>query len=545
MTDSFSKIPYIELIGDPEENFYQLGLKDREEHFLVLDHMKGLVKTPWPILNKSFEEASKLVLKHALSVKNPFQSQFKAYCEGLGEPFQQIAYALLIPEIVSGMSKWVPGIPHNLLGCSSFFYQDADSKGPIHGRVLDFPLMGSYDINERAIHYKFKNFPEVFSYGTLGMPYPSITAMNSYGVTLALHQKFTNVLNHKGTPIFELAQKLIMECSNPSEVKEIIKKYPSITTWGIYMSFKSGEVLAIDVMGEDHYINEHQLEEGKVLYFCNKLEDKSMKQDNYLPHGIDNYNSMRTEIANKKIKKFEKQKNKSSLSFLKLISTPLEQKKVKPKKWNADCLTPSSIQICTLNPTLGESLYVSGDAPKFYRGSSDHFSDLWDGPIHELKKSKTGSSDLIFQKANKELMAAQIAHDKSNSHDIYHYLQMASSRMRGRPEEKIIHFFFLSFQYMYEENKKLRAHLLEEFVELTDSLPEYLNDHVILFIQRLEIILNQNITVFEKDIKNAQLKKVYKFESNLPRWLIHKTTSTLMNPRVDLLDIIYAHVTAH
>ena len=87
-----------------------------------------------------------------------------------------------------------------------------------------------------------------------------------------------------------------------------------------------------------------------------------------------------------------------------------------------------------------------------------------------------------------------------------------------------------------------RWHLLKEFKEMRDQLPEYLNDHCLLFIARMEKAAKDRISISVDDIKNDHLKKTFEFEMKIHRWFLHKTTATLMNPRLDILDIIYTHV---
>ena len=177
----------ITLIGDIEENFYQLGLKDKEKGKLVHHDVKMMLRTPWRPVNTLIQEVGKSVIKNSLLKKSGNFKQLKSYAEGLGIPLEECAYTMLIPELVSCMSKWAPGLMKGNLGCSSFMMRNEVNQ-VVHGRILDFPLQGSYDVYERAIIYDVKGMPKTLGFGSVGIPYPSITLMTEDGMTLALHQ---------------------------------------------------------------------------------------------------------------------------------------------------------------------------------------------------------------------------------------------------------------------------------------------------------------------------------------------------------------------
>jgi len=260
----------ITLIGDIDENFYQLGLKDRELGKLVHRDVKSMLRTPWQPANKLIEEIGKAVLKNSLLKKTDNYAHLKSYAEGMGISLEECAYVMLVPELVSSMSKWAPGFIKGNLGCSSFMTRNSDGQ-VTHGRILDFPLQGTYDIHERAIVYDLNGMPKTLGFGSVGIPYPSITLMTEDGITLALHQKFTNIFNPKGMSIFEYILKLIKKANDKKSVIDFINQHQTITTWCLYMTFKNGDVIACDLSGEQPFINELQIPDTGILYFCNHL----------------------------------------------------------------------------------------------------------------------------------------------------------------------------------------------------------------------------------------------------------------------------------
>ncbi len=536
----------LSLIGDIDENFYQLGLMDREGAKDVHRDVKLMLATPWKPVNKVIEEVSKVVLKNSLLKKTDYYNHLRAYSEGLGISLEEGAYTMLVPEIVSCMSKWAPGFIKGNLGCSSFFMRNEKSE-IVHGRILDFPLQGSYDLKERGILYDLKGMPKTFGFGSAGIPYPSITLMTE-DLTLSLHQKFTNVFNKDGVSIFELIFDLVKNANDKKSVLEYLKTHESITTWCLYMSFKNGDVLGVDVMGKEFYATELTVPDTGVLYFCNHLENKSINQEDLVPTGFHQYNLMREEIAAKKIKNFLGKKEQNEFELIKMMATPYEQKLKHPghyENYLMDNITPSSLTVMTMNPTASHSYYIGGEAPKVYRDNVLLLSDVFHNPtqkeIKGKKNQKTASEDYYL--GMKALMKAQKGFDIHDPQIIYHNLQLASDHLENYPEKCLADFYFLIAQYIYETHSKILINLLSDFKKMEGHLPQTLNDHCLLFIGRLERILGAAYTLEEDKIRHPKLRAIFNTELKIPKAIFHVTTKGMIVPRIDILDVIYAYTT--
>ena len=531
------------LIGDMDENFYQLGLKDRESGKLVHNDVKRMLATSIKTVDKVIEETAKQIIKNALLRKTNQNTHLNAYAEGLGLPLEDVFFVMLVPEIVSAMSKWAPGLAKGSLGCSSYMMRN-ENQSVVHGRILDFPLQGSFDKHERAILYDLNGMPKTLGFGAAGIPYPSITLMTEDGMTLALHQKFTNIINKDGQSIFELIINLLKNANDKKSVLEFLKMNQSFTTWCLYMSFKNGDILAVDIMGDSIYANEYTLEENQILYFNNHLEDKTINQENFLPLGFNQFNLMREELAHKKISHFLKRKKRTDEDLIKMISTPYEQsfKHHNYSHYNLDPLTPSSLQIVTMNPTESKALFIKGDAPKVYRNNLIEIQNTFNDPKLEkiLDKKYSPLHENLYQGLH-ALMEAQIGFDQRDSQKVYHHLQFAIDHFDNHIEEGMAKFYFLVAQYMYETHEKVLSNILHDFRLLEGKLPQALNDHCLLFIGRLEKILNLHPSVEEDCIKHPKVREIFQRESRIPRMVFHLTTKMMMVPRIDLMDIIYIH----
>lgn len=533
----------ITLIGDIDENFYQLGLKDREAGKLVHHDVKMMLRTPWKPANLIIQEIGKAVIKNSLLKKSGNFDELKSYAEGIGLPLEECAYTMLIPELVSSMSKWAPGFMKGNLGCSSFMMRNELGQ-VVHGRILDFPLQGSFDVHERAISYDLNGMPKTLGFGSVGIPYPSITLMTEDGITLALHQKFTNVFNPQGMSIFEYIFKMIKAANDKKSIMEFIKAHQTITTWCLYITFKDGDVLACDLSGDKPFINELQVPDTGILYFCNHLEDKSINQRQFLPLGFDQYNLMREEIATQKIVNMmsKKKSQPTSVELMHMMTTPLDQKILNNdlKNYKLDNITLSSLSVMTMNPTAQSALFMGGSAPKVYKDEIIEITNAFERAQQEpLKTKKMPSFDQDYHEGLHAMMEAQKGFDAHNSNQIYHNLQMAIDHLEKYPEKKIAEFYFLIAQYLYESHTQVLANLLNEFKKFEDKLPPYLNDHCLLFIGRLERILKMPPSMEEDKIETKKLRDLYQKELKIPRPIFHLTNKGMIVPRIDILDIIY------
>lgn len=532
------------LIGDADENFYQLGLMDRDKAKDVHRDVKLMLNTPWKPINIAIEEVAKVVIKNTLLKRSEYCGQLKSYAEGLGVTFEEAAYTMLIPEIVSCMTKWAPGLIKGSLGCSSFFMRNEKNE-VVHGRILDFPLQGSYDLNERAILYDLKGMPKTLGFGAIGIPYPSITLMTEDGMTLALHQKFNNVFNKDGISIFSLIFDLLKNANDKASVLEYLRSHESITTWCLYMTFKNGDALAVDIMGKEIYANELIIPEDGVLYFCNHLENKNINQMEMLPTGFHQYNLMREEVANKKIANFLSKKQKTDSDLIRMMTTPLDQK-IKTtghyEHYKMDTMTPSSLTVMTMNPTSSQCLYIGGEAPKLFRDNIIQIDNCFKNVTQKeikIKKAKSVSED--YYEGIKSLMEAQKGFDLYDPQMVYHGLQFAIDHLENYPEHIVAKFYFLVAQYMFETHPKVLVTLLHDFKELEGKCPPNLNDHCLLFIGRLERILKSSRTMEEDKISHPKLRDIYNLELKIPRAIFHLTTKGMIVPRIDIMDFIYLY----
>lgn len=533
MTSS-KQIPVIDLVGDIDENFYQLGMKDAEAAKLALKHTESLIKTPWQNMDAGIRFLAKNLLFSSDKWKGRFSPWIKSYAEGLEQPVERVMLACLIPELTACLNKWLPSLPKTLLGCSSLFYRDEESR-PIHVRTLDFPLGTTFDKNERLLRTNFTNQPIITSYGSAGFPYPSLTACTSEGISFALHQKFNDVFDPEGTPIFELVQDMLIRCGDVKTVLGYLRKSRSLTTWSFHMSFKDGQVLEADISGDQLHYELYQLEDD-YLYFNNDLIKPKSTQNQITPLNFKNYNLWRKESAERKIAQIKKKEKSSIVDVLKVWTT-LEKRKA----MGLDVLTPSSLHVCAMNPTQGEFHSVLGSTPKTWRGQVQKDEMLWSPARSKSiivgKERPTADLDRAWH----HLLCAQAAFDLEDNHQLHHHLQMALRRCKDTYMQDITKLYLTCFAYLHERHPRALAQLLNDVQELAPKLHRSLRDHAWLLISRIERELKLPPSIVVAQFHNPKLGKVLEIENSLPNIGFALIVRNLIHPRIDLLDFIYTH----
>ena len=257
---------HIHLFGDPEENFYILGKRDKSSFEGIYQQISMLCARN-QIMAKVLKLTTEFNTHLSRKPDTLYQKYLSAYSEGMERPKNDLAFALLLPEIVASFNKWTPQLLGAVPGCSSLFVKHPETASYIHGRILDYALSGPFEKSERTILYEFNKQQKIFSYSTVGMPFPSLSSFNESGLSLALHYKHGKHFDLDGTSIFEITYDIISKCDNIREAIKLIKKQKSISYWGLYLADKNGEVASIDIKGHEVFQEKFDLNDHKYLYF--------------------------------------------------------------------------------------------------------------------------------------------------------------------------------------------------------------------------------------------------------------------------------------
>lgn len=526
--------PLSRLIGDPEENYYQLGLKDRALNSPIFHHMDAQFLTSDRRINQLIKTFTSAAIYPYLKSEGEFKGWIRAYSEGIQEPLGHLAQTLFLPDLISAISG-IKQLPLSLLGCSSIFCLNEDGQ-PMHARLLDFPLWGSYDRFERGLVYQFKNYPQLFSMQSIGVPFPGVTAMNDEGMTLAIHQKFSPEIDLKGLPIMELATMLLMNCHDKKSVLKFLKTHKPFTNWGLYLSFKSGDVLEIDVGPKGLVKNEYQLKEDSFLSFTN-VPLKS-GHDHCLPWSMKWSNEQRSLSHQKRANEWPKKK-KTEANFLKLMGKNM----IRPSKnWGKiiwDGTAPNTVTNCVLNAQKGHCENLPGMGPKVFRGKTTALKNLWLDPKED---KEVILKDLTpYQEGMRHLIQSQTFWDCGDTHSAYHHVQMAHDKWQDFPQKHFCTFFLLCFQTLHETHGLVLQDILEKWQQLCPLLPTYHQDHCKMMIWRIKRHLRPGRKIQLPQLQHEELTRVLEKELNVHGLISKYGLRVLVKPRMDILDIIYLH----
>jgi|LULL01.1.fsa_nt_gb predicted choloylglycine hydrolase len=530
---------HIHLLGDPQENFYILGKKDKYSYAQMYQQSSMLCARS-PNMAKIIKITTELS-RQLLVKRQPHNiNELKAYAEGLERSLNDVLFALLLPEIVASFNKWVPPLISIIPGCSSLFTHNSSTQEIVHTRILDYALSGPFEKYERSVFYDFNDRYKTFAYSTTGMPFPALSAMNEKGLSLALHYKHGKFFDLEGNSIFLIANQIMNQCSNIREAIKLVKKTKSISYWGLYLCDQNAEVASIDIQGNEVFQEKFDLTDHNYLYFNNRPLLKQNELESIQPYGnIHQCQMRRTEVKNQFHGFHSQTSDDLMMDTIKILGKQKKSKNKTAKNWNLSALTPSSIQLCSFELSKKSSLFVCGNTPKYFEGHYVHFAKIFqDFQMHEhTKKTKRKSNYIIGQR---KLATYQSLLDLGNITEAYHEIQMAIEYLSNYSEVYIAKFFFLITQYIYETDKRELTYLHQQLDALKDKLPSYLEDHRILFLMRLERLIGQKVNSQIDKIQHDKLKQLYRHEIKLNAIAL-KALRSLIFPRIEIVDIIYAY----
>ena len=365
------------------------------------------------------------------------------------------------------------------------------------------------------------------------MPFPSLTGFNESGLSVALHYKHGNYFNFEGESIFFITQEVLQKCSDIRSAIKLLRTKSSMSYWGIILGDKNGEVASVDLHGSDYYQEKFDLSDHDYLYFNNRPLLHKKPMEHLQPYGNPRHCQTRRENALKLLKKEKEFDALSGLRVLGQISASQNS-----KSHNLGPLTPSSIQLVSMQPSRAEALFIDGPAPKFFNGQYSHLKDVFKN--FKIESIKTRKKLNLVHEHYRRWTRYQTSIDLGNISQAYHEIQMSLIEMKDTPDESISRFYFLVTQYIFENDKRDYTYLLQEFESLENKLPDYLNDHRQLFILRLTKLLGLNTDQIKTKIKHPKLKELYGREKNLNQIAL-RGFKKLIFPRIDIFDIIYAY----
>lgn len=512
------KTKIIPLIGDPKENLYQLGLREREAFLRLEKRVNSLLSTN-PLLRFGqdiFSRAKLLLKKKETSF---FQECLISYAEGLGiEPVRYFSF-LMTFETAAHYGHLFPELKGLLPGCTSVLSLD---KGDIcHTRLLDFPLHEIFEDSPGLYYWKPENQEGILTYSCAGMAPLFLQGIHGSGVSLAVHHKPAKTFHQEGQSIFEIVFEAMFEGKDLQDLKKEFRRRVSFSKWSIILLEKTGSVLALDIDGPSQDAETYLLHESSPLIFTNiPLQKEKNEFQHYIKLCEDRQNWTREKLSRGK-----------NLHMLDLL-TDIKDQKI--KDWKHPAATLSTVAAYQVNLSRGlldvkEGAYALTASDPILRFSLDTSSEP-----HLLKPQQP---ETTLEKSWKRVSRAQAMFDQGQYDLAYHELQMARAQIGNSVWERILEFYECVWDFKFISNQKELALVYKRVRKL--QVPQTLQDQWTLLIMRLEKKLDLSPTVTYKDVspENQDLFQQEKLAAKplFTAWM------KLLYPRLEILEVFSPH----
>jgi hypothetical protein len=511
------KTVLVPLIGDPVENLYQLGLREKDSFLKIEKRVAKLLSTN-PFLRFGQDVVTRTRIRMKRREVSFFDQCIKAYSEGLGiDPTRYMSFLSLF-EIAAHFGQVYPELKGILPGCSSVFAKtDGDM---IHTRLLDFPLIGIFEETARFYFWQPEGKTPILSYSCEGLAPLFFQGIHGAGISFALHHKPGKSFHHNGQSIFQIAFESLFETQEFGDFKKEIKKKNSVTKWSFLLLDKSGQVQVMDIDGPALNVESYNVNESSPLIFTNiPLQNDSGGFEGYLKFSEDRQSWLKEKLRGPK-------------SHILDAMTDVEDQKI--KKWTHPGATLSTVGAYSVNLTKGfvdvkegHSALVKSDA--IFRLSLANHQD-----INIIKESSPPGK---LEEAWKRMARAQCAFDEGEYDLAYHELQMARSIMPHPIWKEIMAFYLCVWDFKFIGNTKELSLIYKKLKLL--NLPDVLKDQWILMIMRLEKRLELASTVSASDVSES-LRPLF-HQEKLAAKPLFATWMKLIYPRIEILDVFSPH----
>lgn len=512
------KTVLVPLIGDVKENLYQLGLKEKESFHRLEKRITSLLSA-----NNFLRYGQDIISRARALLKKKDDSFFdqciEAYAEGLGiEPSVYMSFISLF-ELAAHYGQIYPELKGLLPGCTSLF--EKTSEGFIHSRLVDFPLIGTFNENPRLYYWKVEGKPAILNYSCEGLAPLFFQTIHDSGFSMSLHHKPGVSYHKEGQSIFKIAFEGLFEAPNMNEFRRELRKKISVTKWGFYMLELNGTVMCTDIDGPAMNFEAFNLNESSPLIFTNI----PLHND---PAGFEHFIDF---CQNREVWLREKLVRQKSQHTLDAMTDIKDQKN---RKWIHPSSTLSTVGAIQMNLARGLIHVKEGEGALT---SSDAIVEFSLANQSESKLLKQAETPTDFEKAWKQASLAQSHYDQGEWDLAYHYLQMAHALMPHPAWKEILKFYINVWNFKFIGNKRELALIYRDVKKINP--PELITDQWLFLCMRMEKKLGLVFTVNEQKVA-PYLQNQFKQERDAPLPLFN-TWMKLLYPRIEILDVFSPH----
>ena len=512
------KTTLIPLIGDPNENLYQLGLKERESYKILEEKVSTLLST-----NNFFRFGQDILHKAKELLKKSddtfFDTCIQSYADGLGINASSYKSFISTFELAAHYGQIYPELKGLIPGCTSLLEKTSD--GFIHNRLFDFPLIDTFNLNPRLYYWKVEGKPAILNYSCEGLAPLFFQAIHDGGFSVAIHHKPGNKFHSEGSSIFKIAFNGLFEVPNMNEFRRDLRKRISNTKWGFYMMDQNGSVVCSDIDGPSMNFETFNLNETSPLIFTNiPLQKGSEGSDQFLKFCQSREMWLREKLS--------KNRTGHSLDLL----TDIKDQRV--RKWVHPSSTLSTVGACQINLSKG---YVHVKEGEGALTASDAILEFSLQQIGLGKIFKSAEIPSTFEMSWKHASKAQSFYDQGDWDKAYHHLQMAEAMAPHSVWREIFKFYLSVWNFQNISNKKELALVYREVKKM--NLPDMMRDQWLFLCMRLEKKLDLVLTIKPTEL-SEQLRGDFSKEVDAPL-AIFNTWMKLIYPRLEILNIFSPH----
>lgn len=513
------KTEIISLIGDPKENLYQLGLREKEAFLKLEARVSKLLSTNF-FLRHGLDVVGRARIMMKKKKEDSFFDQcIHSYAEGLGiDPLRYFSFLSLF-EYAAHHGQAYPELKGILPGCSSVFAKTNDEF--THSRLLDFPLVGIYDKFQKFYYWQIPGKQPLLTMSCEGMAPLFFQGIHGGGFSFALHHKPGHTFHHEGHSIFQVAFETLFECTQLNDFKKELKKKSSMTKWAFLLLDHGGTVVGIDIDGPSQISESFHLNDNSPLIFTNiPLQTDASGFESYLKFSEDRQWSIKNKLSSKK--------NAHILDLMTDISDS------KAKNWRHPGATLSTVGAYHINLTKGYLDVKEGTAPMT---PSDAIIRINLADHKDLAVIKEKQKESPFEMAWKRAAKAQGMFDQGEYDLAYHELQMAISLMPHAVWKDIFSFYLYVWDFKFLTNMKELSLVYKKAHAL--KLPALLNDQWCFLIMRMEKKLDLHPTINFQDVSPTEQRLFQEEKSaSKPKFA---TWMKLLYPRMEILDVFSPH----
>lgn len=512
------KTKLIPLIGDPLENLYQLGMREKEAFLEIEDRVTKLLSTN-PVLQFGQDIISRARMKFKKHEDGLFNSAIMAYADGMGIDHSRYFSFLSLLEIAAHSGQIYPELKGLLPGCTSVL--EKKDEDLTHTRLIDFPLIGLFEKRPALYYWQNENKEAVLNYSCEGLAPLFFQGVHGSGVSFGVHHKPGKSWHKEGVSAFQIAFETFLEGNNFSDFKRDLRKKISMTKWNFILMDKTGQVLSLDMDGPAQNFETFNVNENSPLIFTNiPLQNDSDSFKNFIRFSEERQNWTKDKLAKGK-----------STHLLDLLTDVKDQK---TRNWKHSAATLATVGAWHINLTQGFVDVKEGDGALT---ASDQIIRINLGSPDSQEILKKEDRTDTFEMAWKRASHAQSAFDQGQYDIAYHELQMAQALMPHQVWKEIFSFYLYLWDFKFISNNKELSIIYKKARAL--NVPDLLKDQWTLFIMRLEKKLDLSPTVNFQSV-SPTLQPHFQQEklANKP---LFATWMKLIYPRMEILDVFSPH----